>query len=122
MKRDIAEFVSKCLTCQQVKIEHQRPSGLLQPLEIPTWNWDHICMDFVIGLPRTSRKNDAIWVIVDRLPRSAHFLGIRGSTSLEGLALAYMNKILRLHGIPVLIVSKRDPKYTSKFWQGFQKV
>ena len=79
-------------------------------------------MDFVIGLPRTSRKNDAIWVIVDRLPRSAHFLGIRGSTSLEGLALAYRNEILRLHGIPVLIVSKRDPKYTSKFWQGFQKV
>lgn len=121
MKRDIAEFVSKCLTCQQVKIEHQRPSGLLQPLEMPIWKWEHICMDFVIGLPRTLRKNDAIWVIVDRLTKSAHFLAIRGSMSLEGLAPAYRNEIVRLHGIPVSIVSDRDPRFTSKFWQGFQK-
>ena len=121
MKRDIAEFVSKCLTCQQVKIEHQRPSGLLQPLEMPTWKWENICMDFVIGLPKTLKKNDAIWVIVDRLTKSAHFLAIRGSTSLESLALLYRNEIVRLHGIPVSIVSDRDPRFTSKFWQGFQK-
>ncbi|GJR81127.1 putative reverse transcriptase domain-containing protein [Tanacetum coccineum] len=74
LKRDVATFVSKCLTCQQVKIEHQRASGLLQPLEIPVWKWDEISMDFVTGLPRTQRKHDAIWVVVDRLTKSAHFL------------------------------------------------
>ncbi|XP_074373866.1 uncharacterized protein LOC141714233 [Apium graveolens] len=121
MKRDIAEFISKCLTCQQVKIEHQRPSGLLQPLELPTWKWENICMDFIIGLPKTLKKNDAIWVIVDRLTKSAHFLPIRGNMSLESLALTYRNEIVRLHGIPVSIISDRDPRFTSKFWQGFQK-
>ncbi|GKD95276.1 putative reverse transcriptase domain-containing protein [Tanacetum coccineum] len=77
MKRDVDTFVSKCLICQQVKIEHQRASGLLQPLEIPVWKWDEISMDFVTGLPRTQRKHDAIWVVVDRLTKSAYFLPIR---------------------------------------------
>ena len=73
MKRDIADFVSKCLTCQQVKLEHQRPSGLLQQLPIPEWKWDMIAMNFVSGLPRTSSGYDAIWVIVDRLTKTSHF-------------------------------------------------
>ncbi|GJY99567.1 retrotransposon protein, putative, ty3-gypsy subclass [Tanacetum coccineum] len=67
MKQDVATFVSKCMTCQQVKIEHQRASGLLQPLEIPMWKWDEISMDFVTGLPTTQKRHDAIWVVVDRL-------------------------------------------------------
>nr|GFD25793.1 transposon Ty3-I Gag-Pol polyprotein [Tanacetum cinerariifolium] len=70
-------FVSKCLICQQVKIKHQRASGLLQPLNIPVWKWDEISMNFVTGLPRTQRRHDAIWVVVDRLTKSAHFLHIR---------------------------------------------
>lgn len=77
MKKDIAEYVSKCLTCQQVKAEHQRPAGTLQPLPIPEWKWDHITMDFVTGLPRSHKGNDAIWVIVDRLTKVAHFLPIK---------------------------------------------
>ncbi|GKB07300.1 retrotransposon protein, putative, ty3-gypsy subclass [Tanacetum coccineum] len=77
MKKDVAEFMAKCLTCQRVKIEHQRASGLLQQLEIPIWKWEKITMDLVTGLPRTMRKNDAIWVVVDRLTKSAHFLAIR---------------------------------------------
>nr|GFA80986.1 retrotransposon protein, putative, Ty3-gypsy subclass [Tanacetum cinerariifolium] len=76
MKCDIAMYVSKCLICQQVKIEHQRASGLLQQLDIPVWKWDEISMDFVTGLPRTQRRHDAIWVVVDRLTKSAHFLPI----------------------------------------------
>ena len=63
MKNDVAEYVSKCLTCQKVKIEHQRPSGMLQPLEIPQWKWESIAMDFVSGLPMTRTGFDAIWVI-----------------------------------------------------------
>nr|GEY61564.1 putative reverse transcriptase domain-containing protein [Tanacetum cinerariifolium] len=77
MKKDVAEFVAKCLTCQKVKIEHQRASGLLQQLKIPVWKWENITMDLVTGLSKTLRKNDSIWVVVDRLTKSAHFLAIR---------------------------------------------
>ncbi|MCF8704068.1 hypothetical protein L3055_11065, partial [Corynebacterium sp. MC-02] len=77
MKRDIAEFVARCPNCQQVKIEHQKPGGLLQDMEIPAWKWEIINMDFITGLPRTLRKYDSIWVIVDRLTKSAHFLPVR---------------------------------------------
>nr|GEZ50307.1 reverse transcriptase [Tanacetum cinerariifolium] len=79
-------FVAKCLTCQQVKIKHQRASGLLQPLDIPTWKWDQISMDFVTGLPFTFKKNDAIWVVVDRLIKSAYFLPIQQGDSVSKLA------------------------------------
>ena len=81
MKREIAEFVSKCLTCQQIKIEHQKPVGLLQPLSIPEWKWERITMDFVTGLPRTQSGHDAIWVIVDRLTKSAHFIATNNTYS-----------------------------------------
>ena len=84
MKRDIAEFVSKCLTCQQVKLEHQRPSGLLQQLSILEWKWDMIAMDFVSGLPRTSSGYDTIWVVIDRLTKTAHFFPLRRRIPLTG--------------------------------------
>ena len=77
MKREVAEYVSKCLVCQQVKAERQNPSGLLQPLPIPEWKWEHITMDFVFKLPPTTQRHDGIWVVVDRLTKSAHFLPIR---------------------------------------------
>ena len=79
MKKDIAEFVSQCLVCQKAKIEHQKPSGPLQPLEIPEWKWDSISMDFVMGLPRTPSGYDSIWVIVDRLTKSAHFIPVKST-------------------------------------------
>ncbi|XP_071933149.1 uncharacterized protein [Coffea arabica] len=110
LKKDVAEFVQRCLICQQVKAEHQKPSGLLQPLEIPEWKWKHITMDFVTGLPRSQKGFDAIWVIVDRLTKSAHFLPVSMSFSLEKLVKLYTEEILRLHGIPVSIVSDRDPR------------
>jgi hypothetical protein len=76
-KRDIAGYVEKYLTCLQVKAEHQKPSGMLQPLDIPIWKWEKITMDFVMKLPRTKKGHDAVWVIVDRLTKSAHFLPIK---------------------------------------------
>ena len=115
MKKEIARFVQTCLVCQQVKVEHQKPSGLLQPLEIPEWKWKNITMDFVSGLPRTQRNHDAIWVIVDRLTKSAHFLPINMKYPLEKLAKLYLDEIIRLHGIPVSIVSDRDPRFISRF-------
>ncbi|KAL0381936.1 UNVERIFIED_CONTAM: Transposon Ty3-I Gag-Pol polyprotein [Sesamum latifolium] len=121
MKKDVAEFVAKCLTCQQVKAEHQAPAGKLHPLSIPEWKWEKITMDFVIGLPRTFRKHDAVWVIVDRLTKSAHFLPIRQNDSLDKLAELYVSEIVRLHGIPTSIVFDRDPRFTSHFWRSLHK-
>ena len=114
MKREIAEFISRCLTCQQIKVEHQKPIGLLQPLPIPEWKWERITMDFVVRLPRTQSGHDAIWVIVDRLTKSAHFLAVKNTYSLEKLAHIYVDEIVRLHGAPVSIVSDKDPIFTSK--------
>ncbi|KAL8117783.1 hypothetical protein AgCh_015616 [Apium graveolens] len=109
MKREIAEWVSKYYTCQRVKAEHQRPSGLLQPLEIPEWKWEHITMDFIVGLPRTRANHDAIWVIVNRLTKSAHFLPINERFSLDKLVHMYLKEIVVRHGVPMSIVSDRDP-------------
>jgi hypothetical protein len=66
MKRDVAKYVALCDTCQRAKAEHQRPTGLLQPLQVPEWKWEEIVMDFIMGLPRTQSGYDSIWVIVDR--------------------------------------------------------
>lgn len=76
MKREIADFVEKCLVCQQVKAEHQRPAGKQKPLEIPEWKWEHVKMDLFLGLKNTNKNYDAVWVIVDRLTKSSHFLTI----------------------------------------------
>ena len=111
MKKDISEYVSKCLTCQQVKVEHQVLSGLLNPLPIPQWKWDNITMDFVSDFPLTQSKHDAVWVIVDRLTKSAHFLPVRLDYSMDRLAELYVSEIIRLHGIPVSIVSDCDPRF-----------
>ncbi|GJS76117.1 retrotransposon protein, putative, ty3-gypsy subclass [Tanacetum coccineum] len=120
MKQDVARFVAKCLACQQVKIEHQRASGLLQPLDILTWKLEQISMDFITGLPCTFKKNDAIWVVVDRLTKSAHFLPIQIGYSVSKLARIFQQEIVRLHGTPASIVSDRDPRFTSLFKKGLQ--
>nr|GFC43202.1 retrotransposon protein, putative, Ty3-gypsy subclass [Tanacetum cinerariifolium] len=91
---------ARCLICQQVKIEHQRASGLLQQLDIPVWKWDEISMDFVTGLPQTQRRHYAIWVVVDRLTKSAHFLPICKDYPVSRLAEIFQQEIVRLHGTP----------------------
>ncbi|GJY91348.1 putative reverse transcriptase domain-containing protein [Tanacetum coccineum] len=121
MKRDIATYVSECLTCANVKVEHQRPSGLLQQPEIPEWKWESITMDFIIKLPRTRNRHDAIWVVVDRLSKSAHFLAIREDSSTDKLARLYTDEIFTRHGVHVLIILDRDARFTSRLWQTFQK-
>ena len=116
MKREVVEYVSKCFICQQVKVERQKPSGLLQPLPIPEWKWERITMDFVFKLPPTVQIHDGIWVVVDRLTKSAHFLPIREKFSPLKLAELFMNHIVSLHGVPVSIISDRDPRFNSRFW------
>jgi hypothetical protein len=121
MKKDVAEFVHACLTCQKSKIEHQKPIGLMQPLSIPEWKWDSISMDFVTGLPRTTAGYDSIWVIMDRLTKSAHFIPIKITYPLPKLAEIYINTIVKLHGLPLSIVSDRDQRFTSGFWRSSQQ-
>ncbi|GJS78388.1 reverse transcriptase domain-containing protein [Tanacetum coccineum] len=121
MKRDIAEYVSRCLTCSKIKAEHQKPSGLLQQPEIPEWKWEKLAMDFITKLPKSSSGYDTIWVIVDRLTKSAHFLPIREDYKTEKLAKIYVNEIVARHGVPVSIISDRDGRFTSHLWQALQE-
>ncbi|GJW87904.1 putative reverse transcriptase domain-containing protein [Tanacetum coccineum] len=115
MKADIATYVSKCLTCARVKAEHQRPSGLLVQPTIPEWKWDNITMDFITKLPKSSQGFRTIWVIVDRLTKSAHFLPIRENDPLDKLARLYLNRIVARHRIHVSIICDRDGRFTSNF-------
>ncbi|KAI3811045.1 hypothetical protein L1987_20761 [Smallanthus sonchifolius] len=120
MKKDIALFVPKCLTCSKVKAEHQKPSGFLEQPEILMWKWENHAMDFITKLPRTSSGHDSIWVIIDRLTKSAHFFPIREDYRIEKLARIYIDEIVSRHGIPLNIISDRDSRFTSRFWQSLQ--
>ncbi|KAI3801819.1 hypothetical protein L1987_29936 [Smallanthus sonchifolius] len=120
MKKDIAFYVAECLTCSKVKAEHQRPSGLLEQPEIPMWKWENLAMDFITKLPRTSSGYDSIWVIIDRLTKSAHFLLIREDYRVEKLARIYIDENVSRHGVPLNIISYRDARFTSHFWQSLQ--
>ncbi|GJU86573.1 putative reverse transcriptase domain-containing protein [Tanacetum coccineum] len=120
MKAIIAEHVSKCLTCSRVKIECQKPSDLLVQPEIPMWKWEIITMDFVTKLPKTSNGHDTIWVIVDRLTKSVHFIPPRKTYSMETLTRLYIKEIVSRHGMPISIILDRDSHFTSRFWQSLQ--
>nr|GEY63394.1 putative reverse transcriptase domain-containing protein [Tanacetum cinerariifolium] len=121
MKANIATYVSKYLTCAKVKAEHQRPSGLLVQPKIPEWKWDNITMDFVTKLPKSSQGYDTIWVIVDRLIKSAIFMPMRKIDPLDKLARMYLKEVVTKHGIPVLIICDRDPRFSLNFWKLLQK-
>ena len=108
MKAHIATYVGKCLTCARVKAEYQKPSGLLQQPKIPQWKWEEISMDFVTSLPRSQRGNDTIWVIVDRLTKSAHFLAIKETDKFSTLADIYLKEVVSRHGVLTSIISDRD--------------
>jgi hypothetical protein len=117
MKRSVAEYVAICDTCQRVKAEHQRPAGLLQPLKIPEWKWEEITMDFIVGLPRTQKGYNSIWVVVDRLTKVAHFIPVNTTYSGARLAELYISRIVCLHGVPKKIISDRGSQFTSRFWE-----
>nr|GEV70504.1 putative reverse transcriptase domain-containing protein [Tanacetum cinerariifolium] len=121
MKADIATYVSKYLTCGKVKAEHQRPLGLLVQPEIPQWKWNNITMDFIMKLPKSSQGHDTIWVIVDRLTKSAIFVPMRETDLVEKLARMYLKEVVMRHVIPVLIICDRDPRFASNFWRSLQK-
>ena len=93
------------MECQKVKVEHQHPTGLLQPLPILEWNWDVVTMDFIANLPKTILKNDVIMVVVDKLTKATHFIPIEKSHKAINIANIYMKEVAILHGILKAIVS-----------------
>jgi hypothetical protein len=121
MKREIAKYVSECDTCQRIKASHLKAAGTLQPLPIPSWKWEDLNMDFIVGLPNTSRHHDSIWVIVDRLTKTTHFLPVHTTHRVEKYAEIYIDQIVRLHGIPRTIVSDRGAPFVPHFWEQLQE-
>ena len=121
MKADIAGHVVRCDICNRIKTEHQRPVGLLKPLDILMWKWESISMDFIVGLPRTPKGHDSIQVIVDRLTKVAHFIAVRNDYRTEQLVDLYVDNILKLHRALLSIVSDQGTQYVSKFWKSLQK-
>ena len=121
MADDIWKFVASCTQCQKYKSTNQKPAGLLQPLPIPTRNWDHVGMDFIVQLPQTKEGWDAIVVFIDRLTKMAHFAPTTTTATAAETAKIFINHVLRLHGLPSAIISDRDAKFTSHFWQALFK-
>ena len=107
-KMEITWYIERCLTYWIVKAEHQTSHGNLYPFEVPMWKWEQITMDFITKLLRTAKGFDAIWVIMERLSKSAHFLAIRESPLAEKLAHVYVHEIVACHGVPASIISDRD--------------
>jgi hypothetical protein len=117
MKREIAHYVSECDTCRKFKVDKMKPEGLLQPLSIPEWKWDDISMHFIVGLPLTAHKFDSIWIIVDRLSKSAHFIPVHTNYNVQKYAGIYIARMLCLHGVLKTIISDRGSQFVACFWE-----
>jgi hypothetical protein len=117
MKHEAARYVSECDACRKVKADYMKLGGLLQPLSIIEWKWDDISMDFIVGLPMTARKFDSIWVIVDRLSKSTHFIPVNTKYRVEKYAEIYTAHVICLHGVPKTIISDRGSQFVARFWE-----
>jgi hypothetical protein len=113
MKQYIVEYISKCLECQQVKVEHKHLAGVLKPFPFPEWKWETISMDFITGLMKTVRKHDSIMVVVDNLSKETQFIPIKSTLKAIDVVDIFVKDIFRLHGLPRTIISYRDEKFTS---------
>jgi hypothetical protein len=120
MKREIVKYVSECDICQRVKASHLKIAGILQPLPIPSWKWEDISMDFIVGLPTTSQRHDSIWVIVDRLTKTTHFLPVHTTYNAKKYDEIYLDQIVRLHGVPKMIIFDRGAQFIARFWEQLQ--
>jgi hypothetical protein len=120
MKREIAKYVSECDICQRVKASHLKAAGVLQPLPIPSWKWEGVTMDFIVGLPNTSQKHDSIWVIMDRLTKTAHFIPVHTTYNAKKYAEIYLDQIVHLHGVPKMIISDHGAPFIARFWEQLQ--
>jgi hypothetical protein len=107
----------KCDICRKVKAHYMKPVGLLQPLSISNWKWDDISVDFIVGLPLTTRKFNLIWMIIDRLTKSAHFIPINTNYKVQKYAEIYIARVLCLHGVPKMIISDQGSQFVTRFWE-----
>ncbi|WVZ58435.1 hypothetical protein U9M48_008711 [Paspalum notatum var. saurae] len=119
MKREIAKYVSECDICQRVKADHLKPAGMLQPLAVPAWKWEDVHMDFIVGLPRTQKGYDSIWVIIDRFTKSAHFIPVKTIYHAKTYAELYIARIVSLHGVPPTITSDGGSLFVSRFGSNY---
>jgi hypothetical protein len=117
MKREAARYVSECDTCQKVNANYMKPAVLLQPLSILEWKWNNISMDFIVGLPLTACKFDLIWVIIDRLSKSTHFIPVHTNYNVQNYAEVYIAHVLCLHGVSKTIISDRGSQFVTHFWE-----
>ena len=115
MKKDVIDYISRCMECRRVKVEHRHPKGFLQPLPILEKKWEVVTIYFITKFPRITRKHDSIMVVVEKLTNDAHFVPIKTTHTTTNIAEIYMREIARLHGIPRTIVSDKDTKFTSNF-------
>jgi hypothetical protein len=121
MKKDVVNYIAKCMESQRVKDEHRHPTSLLHPLPIPKKKRGVVTIDFIAKFPRTTKRHDSIMVVVDKFTKSSHFVHVKMTHTTTNIAEIYMREIARLHGIPKKIVSDRDTKFTSNLWRGLLK-
>jgi len=117
MKKDVTDYIARCMEFLRVKVEYRHPVGLLQPLLIPEWKWEVVTIDFIIKLPRSSSRHDSIMVVVEKLTKATHFVPVKSTHKATNIVEIYMKEIARLHGVHKAIVSDRDLKFTSNFWK-----
>ncbi|CAI7797907.1 unnamed protein product [Closterium sp. NIES-53] len=118
MAADVQQFVTSCDTCQRIKSSKQKKkTGLLQPLPVPEQPWQFVSLDFITGLPSTSRGHDSILVVIDKFSKMGHFIPTSATATAEATARLFFDRIITIHGIPATLISDRDPKFTSKFWK-----
>jgi hypothetical protein len=121
MKKEVDDFIAKCLDCQKIKAENRHPVGLLQPLPILEWKWEVVTMDFITKLPKKTKQHDSIMVVVEKLTKASKFILVKFTYKEINIVDIYMREITRRHGIPKTIVIDIDPKFTSNFWKGLFK-
>jgi hypothetical protein len=120
-KKEIVEYIARCMECQKVKVGYRHPAGLLQALPILEWKWEVVTMDFIMGLPRTRKQHDSIMVVVDKITKAVHFIPLKTTHKAIDVVDIFLKEVAHLHGIPKTIVSDRDLKFTSNFWKGLFK-
>ena len=118
---EIADYIARCLECHKVKFEHIHPASLSQPLLIPKWKWDVVSMDLIMKLSNTRLQHDAMMVVVEKITKANHFIGVKTTHKETEITYIYMKEVARLHGIPKSIVSDKDSKFIAHFWKGLFK-